>query len=363
MVPYKTDYEWLSDVYESVKPPSGHGKLLWHALGAKTLQLIKDHIHVTGIREDLESVVLNPEMIEGLEAAKIPKKLKKLEIQISSRLRRHAGDPLFIALGERLEQLKERHEQGRINSLEFLKQLLQIARETPQAEQKVDPQDEQDRAKAALTELFKEAKHEDTPVIVERLVDEIDAIVRHIRFAGWQATLTGEREVQAPCGRACSSTSCTRIRICSTGRMRTSSNTIEGRQAGCSKSEPLNGNFVRGRTQVDRFFQQVVLGVEIAHRSAPRTHQHGMRDGRRFMDFDSREQGTVADAGCGEEDVAAAGKVARTIDRFQRIAPTAFNQGSDVRRHRAAKLRLHAAAETTECRGCQNAFGALLIPA
>jgi type I restriction enzyme, R subunit len=26
--PYKTDYRWLSDVYESIRPPSGHGKLL-----------------------------------------------------------------------------------------------------------------------------------------------------------------------------------------------------------------------------------------------------------------------------------------------------------------------------------------------
>jgi methylase of polypeptide subunit release factors len=108
--PHRADYEWLTDVYESVKPPSGHGKLLWHALGAKTLQLIKDHIHVTGIREDLEAVILDPAMIAGLEAAKDPRKLKKLEIQIPARLRRHEGNPLFVALGERLEQLKERHE-------------------------------------------------------------------------------------------------------------------------------------------------------------------------------------------------------------------------------------------------------------
>ena len=28
------------------------------------------------------------------------------------------------------------------------------------------------------------------------LVDEIDSIVRHVRFAGWQATVAGERDVQ-----------------------------------------------------------------------------------------------------------------------------------------------------------------------
>src|SRR5262249_6748549 len=132
--PFRDDYCWLTDVYESVKPPSGHGKLLWHALGAKTLQLIKEHIHVSGIREDLEAGILDPAMVGGLEAAGAPKKLKNLETQIPARLRRHDGNPLFVGLGERLERLKERHEQGLIDSLEFLKQLLQIARDTLEAE-------------------------------------------------------------------------------------------------------------------------------------------------------------------------------------------------------------------------------------
>ena len=34
-VPYETDYRWLTQVYESVKPPSGNGKLLWHVLGGQ----------------------------------------------------------------------------------------------------------------------------------------------------------------------------------------------------------------------------------------------------------------------------------------------------------------------------------------
>jgi hypothetical protein len=84
--PYERDYKWLTQVYESVKPPSGNGKLLWHALGAK--------------------------------------------------------------------------------------------------------------AKAALTELFAEVKDGQTPVVVERIVIDIDEIVRNVRFPGWQGTKAGEREVQ-----------------------------------------------------------------------------------------------------------------------------------------------------------------------
>ena len=194
--PHRTDYKWLSDVYESVRPPSGHGKLLWHALGPKTLDLIKDNIHVLGVQDDLDTVVLDPEMVAGLEATRDPAKMKKLELQVAARLRKHGDNPLFVALGERLEQLKERHEQGLIDSLEFLKNLLQIARETLEAEKQADPKEERDKAKAALTELFKEVKADNTPVIVERIVDEIDSIVRLVRFDGWQATVSGERQVK-----------------------------------------------------------------------------------------------------------------------------------------------------------------------
>ena len=48
----------------------------------------------------------------------------------------------------------------------------------------VNPVDEQARAKAALTELFAETRNGDTPVIVERIVADIDNIVRIVRFPG-----------------------------------------------------------------------------------------------------------------------------------------------------------------------------------
>jgi type I restriction enzyme, R subunit len=46
-------YRWLTQVYESVKPPSGNGKLLWHALGAKTIELINENVHVESVRDDI----------------------------------------------------------------------------------------------------------------------------------------------------------------------------------------------------------------------------------------------------------------------------------------------------------------------
>ncbi len=71
-----------------------------------------------------------------------------------------------------------------MHSLQFLKELLTLAREVVEAEQRVDPVDEQARAKAALTEIFAETRNGDTPVIVERIVADIDNIVRIVRFPG-----------------------------------------------------------------------------------------------------------------------------------------------------------------------------------
>jgi type I restriction enzyme R subunit len=65
-----------------------------------------------------------------------------------------------------------------------------------EAERENDTQVERDRAKEALTELFSEAKNSNTHIIVERIVYDIDEIVRKVRFPEWQATSQGERLLQ-----------------------------------------------------------------------------------------------------------------------------------------------------------------------
>ena len=39
-------------------------------------------------------------------------------------------------------------------------------------------------------------RNENTPVVGERVVNDIDEIVRLVRFGGWQQTTAGEREVK-----------------------------------------------------------------------------------------------------------------------------------------------------------------------
>ena len=195
--PYEADHGWLGQVYESLKPSTGTGRLLWHTLGTRAIDLIHRHVHVSAVRDDLETLVLDADVLDAVLGTTDPeKKSKEIEIKVAERLRRHLHDPRFRALGERLEELRRKHEQGLLVSIEFLKSLLELARDVVEAERTVESATPEEHGKAALTELFEEARNDRTPVMVKRIVDDIDEIVRHVRFEGWQTTHAGEREVK-----------------------------------------------------------------------------------------------------------------------------------------------------------------------
>ena len=103
--PYEADYRWLSQVYESVKPSTGTGRLLWHTLGPKTIDLIHRHVHVDAVRDDLETLVLDADVLDAVLGTPDPdRKSKEIEIKVARRLRKHQHEPRFRALGERLEE-------------------------------------------------------------------------------------------------------------------------------------------------------------------------------------------------------------------------------------------------------------------
>lgn len=193
---YNHDYKWLAQVYESVRPASDNiGKLLWLTLGAQTTQLIHDNIHVGDVHT-LDEFVLDADIIEDIFNNPDPSKIKQLEKMLAKRFKKHAELPAFKSLSERLEALRNKAEQGLISSIEFIKELCKIAKETLQSEKDLVQELQDKSPKAALTELFLELKNDQTPAVVERIVTDIDAIVRVVRFPGWQDTTGGEREVQ-----------------------------------------------------------------------------------------------------------------------------------------------------------------------
>ena len=94
----------------------------------------------------------------------------------------------LTTVSERLEILRLKHEQALLASLDFLKDVVEVENELSEEER-------YDEAKAALTELFETVLDAGTVVIVERVVSNIDEIVRQVRFPGWQQMAAGEREV------------------------------------------------------------------------------------------------------------------------------------------------------------------------
>ena len=108
-------------------------------MGAKTIQLINENVHVESVRDDVETLVMDAQVIEDfLKSADPAKRGKEVEIKLIARLRKHFGNPKFTELGERLERIKERHEQGLLTSVEFLKQMLELAKEVVEAEKQAD---------------------------------------------------------------------------------------------------------------------------------------------------------------------------------------------------------------------------------
>ena len=58
------------------------------------------------------------------------RRAKTIEISLIAKIRKKSSDPRYIELGERLEKLREKYESGVIISINWLKELLDAARET-----------------------------------------------------------------------------------------------------------------------------------------------------------------------------------------------------------------------------------------
>lgn len=76
------------------------------------------------VRDDLNTLVLDADLLDAVLGAPDPtKNAKEVTIKLTARLRKHAKNLKFKALAERLEDLKNRHEQGLLVSIDFLKEL------------------------------------------------------------------------------------------------------------------------------------------------------------------------------------------------------------------------------------------------
>lgn len=197
---YQSDYTWLAQVYQSVRPVSG-GNLIWTLLGAKTIEIIHRNIDTIDIGTVLEDLIVDADVIDSVmnDEKKMQKKIVEVEKMLKLRLGEHKGDPNFKKFAEKLDELRERMEQSLISSIDFLKQLLAMARDLLEEEKNVEqPQDKRAQARAALTDLFQSIKSESTPVVVENVVNDIDNEVVNIvrQFNDAFKSITAQREIK-----------------------------------------------------------------------------------------------------------------------------------------------------------------------
>ena len=218
--PVEADYRWLARVYESVQPHVDANALLWHRLGAKTAELVGTY--VSDVQVDtagLEAVAIDAGTLEalkqlelfgpgegsglGLGAAPptVDEVLDTLEKRLRAKLRGPATHPVWRALSERLEELRRERIAGAKDSVEFLKRLLDVARQLVGAERaeangRLDQFQVLDPDRGALTQILQEYAPPGVPVIVEHVVEEIDALVRPIRGSRWQESQPGDRDVR-----------------------------------------------------------------------------------------------------------------------------------------------------------------------
>ena len=196
----QNDYTWLAQVYQSVRPVSG-GNLIWTLLGAKTIEIIHRNIETIDIGTTLEDLVVDADVINAIledEKAR-EKKIVEIEKMLRLRLGEHKDNPNFKKFADKLQELRERMEQNMMTSIEFLKQLLVLAKDLLEEEKKSnEPQDKRAQARAALTDLFQSIKTEETPIIVEQVVNDIDNEVVNIvrQFNDAFKSVTARREIK-----------------------------------------------------------------------------------------------------------------------------------------------------------------------
>ena len=109
--------------------------------------------------------------------------------------------PVWRSLSEQLEELRQAHVTGAKDSVAFLKRILDLARQLVEAERaeadgRLDQFQVLDPDKGALTQILEQYAPPGVPMIVSKVVEDIDALVRPIRGTHWQESQPGDREVR-----------------------------------------------------------------------------------------------------------------------------------------------------------------------
>ncbi|WP_009883784.1 HsdR family type I site-specific deoxyribonuclease [Brevibacterium aurantiacum] len=214
----RSQYRFLSQVYASIQPSRGSDDLLWGRLGAKTINLVHEHMEDIAVTRASEVIAADADTVsklveegyeEDVEDIK-GKTVDEIIDSIADRLKRRMtgtdeGEQphsVFRSLAERLDRLREQTIAAAEQSIEWFRNAFDLASDLTDAETTAKDSGNAgldllpDPHVGALTQIFREYAPADSPDLVERVVNDIDEIVKQVRYDGWASTKEGDRVVR-----------------------------------------------------------------------------------------------------------------------------------------------------------------------
>ena len=216
--PFKDKYRWLAKLYESMKPSNVARTLLWQKYGTKTYDLIWANIddvrvevsHSRSVKLDAAGLELVKQIAtqlklpvdeRGPDTIGFDDVLNTIESRVKRRME-ESDSPVYKSLADRIEKLRKKSITSAEDSLEFLRQALEIATAVVEAD-RLDAQGELEENEAlfdpnrrALTQIIDENKPDELHLIVPDVANAIDAIVTEVAFTGWRESTPGDRAVK-----------------------------------------------------------------------------------------------------------------------------------------------------------------------
>ena len=213
----KASYLWFAKVYQSVLPRDHSKTFLWDRYGAKTQALIHASMADIKVRANPErnvtldagGLALVKRIAEQLRLASLPTQSEKSPGEvfqgvldsIEARLKRRVQDAdaaVYKSLADRIEKLRTQSITNVVDSLAFLEEALQIARDVVAADRAAEAgtMELYDPKTGALTQIVEENTPPGLHKIVPDIVQKIDGIVAEVAYVGWHEDTDGDKKVR-----------------------------------------------------------------------------------------------------------------------------------------------------------------------
>ena len=217
LAPHQSAYRFLAKIYASIAPVGPRADLVWQRLGTKTLDIVFEHMTDVKVTHTDALIVADADTIhrleeegllpgiEGVEHKTAAEVLDTIYARLKKRLQGPNGNhPIYRSLAERLENLRARTLADAQESIDWLRDAFTVARDLRVAEKAEDEAGAEgldllpDPNVFALTQIFREYAPPDTPVLIEKVVLDVDAIVKEVTAgnSGWASTQKGDRAVR-----------------------------------------------------------------------------------------------------------------------------------------------------------------------